>query len=110
MARGRWWGMAGGGGGHRGGGGGRPQEVHVDGKKILERISQETGGRMFEVSKKETIDQVYASIAEELRQQYELGYTPVKTEADASGYHKVTLSAKKKDLTVQTREGYYAER
>jgi VWFA-related protein len=103
-------GWPGGGGGHRGGGGGRPQEVHVDGKKILERISQETGGRMFEVSKKETIDQVYASIAEELRQQYELGYTPVKTDADAAGYHKVTLSAKKKDLTVQTREGYYAER
>jgi len=99
------------GGGHRGGGGGRyPQEAHVDGKKILERLSQETGGRMFEVNKKETIDQVYASIADELRQQYSLGYTPVKTDTDASGYHKITLTAKKKDLTVQTREGYYAEK
>jgi VWFA-related protein len=104
------WPGGGGGGGRHGGGSGRPQEAHVDGKKILERISQETGGRMFEVSKKQTIDQVYASIAEELRQQYELGYTPVKTEADAAGYHKITLTAKKKDLTVQTRDGYYAER
>lgn len=102
-----------GGGGHRGGGGGgsrNPQEAHVDGKKILQRISQETGGRMFEVSKKEPIDQIYASIAEELRMQYELGYTPEKTQAAAEGYHKIALSAKKKDLSVQTRQGYYAER
>jgi VWFA-related protein len=82
----------------------------VDGKKILQRISQETGGRMFEVSKKEPIDQIYASIAEELRMQYELGYTPEKTQAAAEGYHKIALSAKKKDLSVQTRQGYYAER
>jgi VWFA-related protein len=110
---GGWPGGGGGypGGGRRGGGGGHyPQEAHVDGKKILERISQETGGRMFEVNKKETIDQVYASIADELRQQYSLGYSPTKTDAVAAGYHKITLTAKKKDLTVQTREGYYAER
>ena len=103
-------GWPGGGGGRRGGGGRYPQETHVDGKKILERISQETGGRMFEVKKKETIDQVYASIADELRQQYSLGYTPAKTDGVAAGYHKITLTAKKKDLSVQTREGYYAER
>jgi VWFA-related protein len=106
------WPGGGGGGGHRGGGGGSryPQEAHVDGKKILERISQETGGRMFEVSKKEPIDQIYASIADELRMQYSLGYTPEKTDAGAEGYHKVTLTAKKKDLAVQTRQGYYADR
>jgi VWFA-related protein len=99
-----------GGSGRHGGGGRNPQEAHVDGKRILERISQETGGRMFEVTKKEPIDQVYASIADELRQQYSLGYTPTKTDAEAAGYHKITLTAKKKDMTVQTREGYYAER
>ena len=104
-------GYPGGGGGQRGGGGGRnPQEAHVDGKKILQRISEETGGRMFEVSKKETIEQIYASIAEELRTQYNLAYTPVKTDGGAEGYHKISLTAKKKDLNVQTRQGYYAER
>ena len=104
-------GWPGGGGGRHGGGGSRnPQEAHVDGKKILQRISEETGGRMFEVSKKESIEQIYASIGEELRTQYNLGYTPVKTDDGAEGYHKISLSAKKKDLTVQTRQGYYAER
>jgi VWFA-related protein len=99
-----------GGGGSGGGGRGRyPQEPRVDGKKILDQISRETGGRLYEVSKKQAIDQIYDSIAEELRTQYNLGYTPDKGNAEAS-YHKIILVAKQKDLVVQTRDGYYAER
>jgi VWFA-related protein len=98
-----------GGGGRRGGGQRSPQEARPDGKKILERISKETGGRLFEVSKKETVNKIYASIAEELRTQYNLGYTPDKAN-DAAGYHKISLTAKDKNLAVQTRDGYYAER
>jgi len=110
-------GWPGGGGGWPGGGGGRggrggqrhPEEPRTDGKKILERISKETGGRFFEVSKKQTVGEIYDSIVEELRTQYSMGYTPDK-DSTASGYHHVTLAVKKKDLTVQTREGYYADR
>jgi VWFA-related protein len=116
-------GWPGGGGGYPGGGGGWPgggrggrgggqrpsQEARPDGKKILERISKETGGRLFEVSKKESVGQIYTSIAEELRTQYSLGYTPNKQES-AEGYHRIKLTAKGKDLSVQTRDGYYADR
>jgi VWFA-related protein len=109
-AGGGWPGGGGsGGGGRRGGGQRPPQEARPDGKKILERISKETGGRLYEVSKKETVDQIYASIAEELRTQYSLGYTPDKAN-DASDYHKISLTTKEKNLTVQTRDGYNAER
>ena len=60
-------GWPGGGGGWPGGGGGRggrggqrrPEEPRTDGKKILERISKETGGRFFEVSKKESVGDIY---------------------------------------------------
>ena len=62
----------GGHGGYGGRGGNYPQHEQVDGKKILERISKETGGRLFEVSKKETVDKIYAQIEEELRNQYSL--------------------------------------
>ena len=97
----------GGGGGRRGGGGNRPQQERVDGKKILQQISKETGGNLFEVSKKQTVAQIYTSISEELRNQYSLGYTPA---ADSSyGYHKIHLNTKQKDLTVQTRDGYYSQ-
>lgn len=99
------------GGGYPGGrrGGQRhPSEPRPDGKKVLERISKETGGRLFEVSKKQPIDQIYSEIAEELRNQYNLGYTPDREASNNSSYHKIQLSAKQKDLIVQAREGYYA--
>src|SRR5208283_5278733 len=67
-----------GGGGHHGGGGRYPQEERPDGKKILQQISKATGGRLYEVSKKETVANIYAEIEEELRNQYSLGYTPDK--------------------------------
>ena len=60
------------------------------------------------MSKKETVDQIYAQIADELRSQYVLGYTPDKA-ANGTGYHKLALTTTKKDVTVQTRAGYYAE-
>ncbi|MGB7621881.1 MAG: VWA domain-containing protein [Terriglobia bacterium] len=116
--RGGGFGLPGSGGGlgrvggpGRGSGRGRrsPQESRPDGKKILERISQETGARLFEVSKKEPIDKIYSQIQEELRSQYSLGYTPDKADS-GPGYHKVHLTAKQKDLVVQTRDGYYAEK
>ena len=37
---------------------------------------------MYEVSKKESIDEIYARIEEELRHQYSIGYTPEKTDAE----------------------------
>jgi VWFA-related protein len=110
MGGGGWPG--GGGGGYPGGGRGGQhpsQEPHVDGKKIMIQIAEQTGGRMFEAKKKENFDQIYSNIAEELRSQYMLGYTPDKSSADAS-YHKIVLTTKKKDLYVQTRDGYYADK
>ncbi len=94
-------------GGRHGGGRRSPQEERPDGKKVLERISKETGGRFFEVSKKEPIDQIYSSIQEELRNQYSLGFTPDK--ADTASYHKIVLKTKQKDTSVQTRDGFYLE-
>jgi VWFA-related protein len=85
----------------RPGGGNRP-----DGKKILERISKETGGSFFEVSKKMSIDEIYDRIQEELRNQYSIGYTPDVAQA-SSGYRAIKLTARDPKLIVQAREGYY---
>ena len=109
MGGGGMGGPMGGGGMGRRGGGRYPQEERPDGKKILEQISKQTGGRLFEVSKKQPIDDIYAQIEEELRNQYNLGYTPERAGAAADGYHKIQLSTSRKDATVQTRDGYYAE-
>lgn len=94
----------GGGGGPRQGGGREPHEPRVDGKKILERISRETGGRMFEVSKKESVGDIYQQIQDELRNQYNIGYT---SDQQGNEYRKITVKTKQSDLIVQARDGYY---
>ena len=95
-------------GGPMGGPGRFPAQPRPDGKKILARISNETGGRLFEVSKKQSVDQIYSLIEEELRNQYSLGYTPERGGAPEGGYHRIQLTTKQKGLIVQCREGYYA--
>jgi VWFA-related protein len=86
--------------------GGRGQMNGANGRKVLEQISRETGGRFFDVSKKRPLAKVYDEIDEDLRHQYSLGYSPDRTEA-GGGYHKIRLTTKQKGLVVQTREGYY---
>jgi VWFA-related protein len=95
------------GGGNGGGNNGNyPPQNHADGKKILERMTQETGGRFFEVKKNQDVAQIYTQIAEELRAQYRLGYTPTQ-DAAANGFHQIDLALHQKGLLVQTRDGYY---
>jgi hypothetical protein len=97
------------GGGNGGGnnGGNYPTgRNHTDGKKVLERMTQETGGRFFEVKKNQNVSQIYSQIAEELRAQYRLGYTPSQ-DASTNGYHQIELTLHQKGLLIQTRDGYY---
>jgi VWFA-related protein len=89
----------------RGRGRGPIPTAPVNGKKVLERISTETGGRFFEVSRKEPLEKIYQEIEEDLRHQYSMGYTPSE---HAAGYRKIHLTTRQKGLTVQTRDGYYA--
>ncbi len=106
----------GGGGGYPSGSGGYPggsgrrggsHEPAVDGKKIMEKIAERTGGRYFEAKKKDNLEEIYGQIAEELRGQYLLAFTPDMVDKDG-GFHKIALKTNKDDLTVVTREGYYA--
>jgi VWFA-related protein len=101
------FGFPGGGMGRRGGMGGYPPEM-PNGRAVLDRLARSTGGRLFEVSKKQTLGQIYSSIEEELRNQYSIGYTPERLGAD-TGYHRIRLTTKQKDLIVQSREGYYSQ-
>ena len=99
-------GYPGGGGGHRGGQNPR-SEAGVDGKKIMQQIASRTGGQFFEAKKKDNLDEIYNQIASSLRQQYLLTYTPDKVDTEGE-FHKIVLKTDKSDLTVITREGYYA--
>ncbi len=93
-------------------GGRRPtvgsDEKPVDGKRVMEKIAERTGGRFLEAKKKESFAEVCAEISEELRGQYLVSFVPAKaTDDGGDGFHKVTLKAKNADYTVFTREGYF---
>jgi len=80
-----------------------------DGSKILAHMSKDTGGGVYEVSKKHSLDQIYAVIQDELRSQYSIGYVsdqPVRI----SEFRKISLTAKQKGLTIQARDRYWAQR
>jgi VWFA-related protein len=93
-------------------GGGRPRPVtnhSDDGKRVLQRLSMETGGGFFEVSKKEPIDKTFAHIQDELRNQYSLGFVSDQPGAPGTFRHVRVTVPNQKNLAVQARAGYYAK-
>jgi VWFA-related protein len=90
--------------GYYGGGFGEP-----DGKGVLQRLSKDTGGGFFQVSKKEGIEEIFALIQDELRSQYSLGFVsdqPVRV----SEFRKLQVTTRQKSLVVETRDKYWARR
>src|SRR5580698_9522497 len=74
---------------------------------IMQRLAKETGGGYFEVSKKLSIDQVYALIQEDLRSQYSIGFVSDRPTA-ISEFRKIQLTVKRPALVVQSRDRYWA--
>jgi VWFA-related protein len=80
-----------------------------DGRTVLAQISRETGGGYFEVSKKQGMQQIFALIQDQLRNQYSLGFVsnqPVRV----SEFRKLKLTTRQKGLVVETRDQYWAQR
>lgn len=77
------------------------------GSVALKAISGATGGRMFDVSRATPLETVYEMIEEEMRLQYQIGYTPPESKPGA--YHKIELKVQGgKKMTVQARKGFYS--
>ncbi|HEV8376711.1 MAG TPA: VWA domain-containing protein [Candidatus Polarisedimenticolia bacterium] len=77
---------------------------------VLKTLAEETGGRSFFPGRAEELETVYQQIAQELRSQYYLTYSP-KNEDWNGKWRKIRLTApKRKDVEIRTRRGYYAVR
>lgn len=72
----------------------------------LKKMSEETGGHMFRVDRKHTLDDIFRDIQEEMRSQYAIGYVP-NGEDKNTGFRKLEIKTVKKDLKVQARKGYF---
>ena len=81
--------------------------VGYSGESVLKQMSEETGGRLFRVDRKETLESIFDQIQQEMRTQYAIGYTPTNGKKDGT-FRKIDLRTANKDLKVQVRKGYYA--
>jgi len=77
------------------------------GERDLGKMSSETGGRVFRVDRKNSLDDIFREIQDEMRSQYSIGFTPANPKKDGS-YHKIEIRAANKEYKVQARKGYYA--
>ena len=78
------------------------------GESEMKTLTQQTGGRVIEVGNKfDKLKEAFNQIANELRSQYNIGYTPTNTALDGT-FRKVEIHTKDKDYKVQARTGYYA--
>ena len=84
---------------------GSPTQTHDPGMDNLKAWAGATGGRVYTVSQGVTLKHIFADIAEELRSQYEVGYT-LPPDTSAKQFHKLELVPKDKSLRVQARTGF----
>jgi VWFA-related protein len=77
------------------------------GEGYLRRMAEETGGRIFAVDRKNTLQDIFEQLQEEMRSQYAIGYTPTNPAKDGS-FRKIEVRTGNKDWKVQARKGYYA--
>jgi VWFA-related protein len=79
------------------------------GDGALKKMSEETGGRVFEVRRRNTLPDIFRQIQEEMRSQYAIGYTSTNPDRDG-GFRKIEIRTQNRDLKVQARKGYYAQK
>ena len=77
------------------------------GDKTLRRFAEETGGVAFHPFQARDLQQSFANIANELRHQYFILYSPSNFVNDGS-FHSVEVRTKLRNATVRVRSGYYA--
>ena len=78
------------------------------GDKVLERLSEATGGRAFAPFRIQDVADAFTEIQDELRSQYLVSYTPPDLIADGH-FRPVEISAlSEKGLRVRSRHGYFA--
>jgi Ca-activated chloride channel homolog len=86
------------------GGQGRSSQYET-GKRYLETIAQNSGGRHFDADSTQNLDAAFAGIAEELRRQYSLGYYPEKV-GEIGERKQIRVRVTRPNLVVRAKNSY----
>ncbi len=81
--------------------------MSYNGEGEMRKLTEQTGGRVINVGNKfEKLKEAFDQIANELRSQYNIGYTSTNDKLDGS-YRKLEIKSKQ-SYKIQSRAGYYA--
>lgn len=93
-------------------------QVHIDRLKLgiqaldkseenLAQLARATGGRLYKPQTFDALESTYAEVADELRHQYALYFTPLNKARDGS-FRRVRVETANPAYRPQTRVGYFA--
>lgn len=75
--------------------------------RALRKLTTETGGGNFEVTKADDLNQVFTRVSEELHQQYLIGISPGALDGKL---HKLDVRVKPPGMTARARQSYVANK
>ena len=93
------------GGGVGGGRGSGNSSEYETGRKYLETLALNSGGRNFEAESTYNLDAAFSGIAEELRRQYALGYYPDKV-GQVGDRKQIKVRVMRPNLVVRAKSSY----
>jgi Ca-activated chloride channel homolog len=84
-----------------------PDNIFVQAELALAKLAYETGGRILYPNSFGQLDDVYAQVDDELRNQYSIGYISNNSVKDGS-YRRIRVSVDAPGAQISARPGYYA--
>lgn len=91
------------GGGSGGSSAGSSRSEYETGRRYLEELARNSGGRMFEANN--NLDAAFTGIAEELRRQYSIGYYP-QLAGQKGERRQIRIRVKRPNLVVRAKNSY----
>jgi VWFA-related protein len=79
----------------------------TDSERNLEQLTAATGGQLYKPTNFNDLERIYAEVANELRHQYTLYYSPLNTKRDGE-FRRVRVQTNNPTNQVSARVGYYA--
>ncbi len=95
----------GGGGGNGGGIWRGPEDEYAVGERYLKELAGKTGGKYFNASTTGNLETSFAGIADELREQYSLGYYP-QNQGQAGQRKQINVRVNRPNLSVKAKTSY----
>jgi VWFA-related protein len=80
--------------------------ISLKGERVLRRLAEETGGRVFFPSREEELPSVHELVASDVQKRYLITYTPTNQKVDGT-WRRIDLMVQG-DYRVRTRPGYFA--